>query len=195
MNHGSQVFAAVVASALSLCSRAHAQDLSDATGHHGGAVPGRRLDRQHRPHPRRRHARTRSDRPSSSRMSAARPAISASAGSRGRRRTATTLCSGSWPTHVLNAAIFTLPYDVQTGFRAGRTGRRAAALRGRHARRFPPNNLTELIAWLKANPGQATQGTVGLGGASHIAGVFFQTRQRNQFRWCRIAAPVPPCRT
>ncbi len=43
------------------------------------------------------------------------------------------------------------------------------------------NKLKELIAWLKANPGQATQGTAGRGGASHVAGVFFQTASGTKF--------------
>jgi hypothetical protein len=27
---------------------------------------------------------------------------------------------GNWPSHVVNGAIYTLPYDVLEGFRAGR---------------------------------------------------------------------------
>ncbi|MEA2944690.1 MAG: hypothetical protein QOI40_20, partial [Alphaproteobacteria bacterium] len=39
---------------------------------------------------------------------------------------------------------------------------------------LPARNLTELIAWLKQNPHQASLGTVGIGSATHIAGLFFQ---------------------
>lgn len=92
-----------------------------------------------------------------------------------------TLILGSWPTHVLNAAIFPLPYDVQTDFEpVGLVAAQPLFVLGRKS--FPANNLQELIAWLKANPGQATQGTVGLGGASHIAGVFFQNASGTNFR-------------
>ena len=91
------------------------------------------------------------------------------------------LILGSWPTHVLNAAIFTLPYDVQKDFEP--VGLVAAQPLFVVARKtFPANTLKELIAWLKANPGQATQGTVGLGGASHIAGVLFQKASGTEFR-------------
>ena len=39
---------------------------------------------------------------------------------------------------------------------------------------MPANDLKELIAWLKANPDKATQGTQGIGGVGHIAAIFFQ---------------------
>jgi tripartite-type tricarboxylate transporter receptor subunit TctC len=45
------------------------------------------------------------------------------------------------------------------------------------------NDLKELIAWLKANPDKASQGTAGAGSTSHLSGVFFQkeTGTRYQF--------------
>src|SRR5262249_47099199 len=39
---------------------------------------------------------------------------------------------------------------------------------------MPATDLKELIAWLKANPDTASQGTSGFGAASHLAGVLFQ---------------------
>jgi tripartite-type tricarboxylate transporter receptor subunit TctC len=39
---------------------------------------------------------------------------------------------------------------------------------------MPANDLKELIAWLKANPDKASQGTGGQGNVSHLAAVFFQ---------------------
>jgi tripartite-type tricarboxylate transporter receptor subunit TctC len=49
-----------------------------------------------------------------------------------------------------------------------------------------------LIAWLKANPEKATQGTPGVGGFGHIGGVFFQkvTGTNYQFIPYRGAAPM-----
>jgi tripartite-type tricarboxylate transporter receptor subunit TctC len=38
----------------------------------------------------------------------------------------------------------------------------------------PPNNLQELIAWLKANPGKVTIGNAGQGSITHVAGLVFQ---------------------
>ena len=39
---------------------------------------------------------------------------------------------------------------------------------------MPPNNLKELIAWLKANPGKVTIGNAGQGSITHVAGLVFQ---------------------
>ncbi len=41
------------------------------------------------------------------------------------------------------------------------------------AKNVPAKNLTELVAWLKANPGKGLVGTTGVGGASHLAAVLF----------------------
>jgi tripartite-type tricarboxylate transporter receptor subunit TctC len=40
---------------------------------------------------------------------------------------------------------------------------------------LPAKNLGELIALLKANPGQMTAGTAGAGSASHLAAIYFQS--------------------
>ena len=55
---------------------------------------------------------------------------------------------------------------------------------------MPARDLKELIAWLKANPDKATQGTTGAGGGLHLAGVFFQkeTGARVEFVPYRLGA-------
>src|SRR5262249_48603780 len=56
----------------------------------------------------------------------------------------------------------------------------------------PANDLTGLIAWLKANPDKALHGTAGVGSPPHIAGVLFQqiTDTRFQFVHYRGGAPL-----
>jgi tripartite-type tricarboxylate transporter receptor subunit TctC len=56
----------------------------------------------------------------------------------------------------------------------------------------PAKDLKGLIAWLKANPDKASQGTSGVGSAGHVAGVFFQnvTGTRYQFVPYRGLAPA-----
>src|SRR5206468_7207428 len=56
----------------------------------------------------------------------------------------------------------------------------------------PANSLNELIAWLKANPGKASQGTAGVGSPAHVSGAYFQkeTGTRFQFVPYRGAAPA-----
>jgi tripartite-type tricarboxylate transporter receptor subunit TctC len=57
---------------------------------------------------------------------------------------------------------------------------------------MPANNLRELVAWLKANPDRAAQGTAGIGSIGHLAGLFFQkaTDTRFQFVSYRGVAPI-----
>ena len=100
----------------------------------------------------------------------------ASAGSPARRPTGYTLILGSWPTHVLNAAIFSLPYDPLNDFEpVSLVAAQPMLVIGKKT--LPPNDLMGLIAWLKASPYTATQATAGAVGASHVAGVFFQDRK------------------
>jgi tripartite-type tricarboxylate transporter receptor subunit TctC len=102
-----------------------------------------------------------------------------------------TLILGSWPTHVLNAAIFTLPYDPLNDFEpVSLVAAQPLFIIAKKA--MPAKDLGELIAWLKANPDKATQGTAGTGGASHLAGVFFQkaTGTRYQLVPYRGSAPA-----
>jgi tripartite-type tricarboxylate transporter receptor subunit TctC len=85
----------------------------------------------------------------------------------------TTIGFGNWSTNVVNGAIYALPYDLLTDFEPiallAATPQVILSKTG-----VPARNLAELIAWLKANPDQATLGTVGNGSATHIAGLFFQ---------------------
>ncbi len=93
-----------------------------------------------------------------------------------------TLVLGYWGTHVANAAIYSLQYDVVKDFEP------VALLPGQPMMIFarkatPANDLMELIGWLKANPDKATQGTGGVGGIAHIAGHFFQKQTGTRYRF------------
>src|SRR5262249_41004507 len=46
---------------------------------------------------------------------------------------------------------------------------------------LPANDLTEMVAWLKANPGKALLGTAGPGSASNLAGAFFEKQTGTAF--------------
>jgi len=101
-----------------------------------------------------------------------------------------TLILGSWPTHVLNAAIFTLPYDPLNDFEpVSLVAAQPLFIIAKKA--MPAKDLTELIAWLKANPDKATQGTAGTGGASHLAGVFFQNATGTRFQFVPYRGSAP----
>jgi tripartite-type tricarboxylate transporter receptor subunit TctC len=47
----------------------------------------------------------------------------------------------------------------------------------------PANNLKELVAWLKTNQEKVSVGTSGVGGGSHVAGVFFQNAIGARFQY------------
>jgi transposase len=47
---------------------------------------------------------------------------------------------------------------------------------------FPAQTLPEMTAWMKANPGKATVGTVGVGGPTDIAAIHFQKLTGTSFQ-------------
>jgi tripartite-type tricarboxylate transporter receptor subunit TctC len=102
-----------------------------------------------------------------------------------------TLGLGISMTHVVNGAIYTLPYDLQKDFEPiSLIATAPQVIVSRNG--VPANDLRELIAWLKANPDKATLATVGPGSPPHIAGIFFGklTDTRFQFVPYRGAAPA-----
>jgi tripartite-type tricarboxylate transporter receptor subunit TctC len=93
-----------------------------------------------------------------------------------------TLALGSWPTHVINGAAYALQYDVLNDFEPiTLLTTQPLLIIGRTS--LPPKTLPELIDWLKAHPDKATQGTAGRGGASHVAGIFFQRETGTRFQF------------
>ena len=103
-----------------------------------------------------------------------------------------TVIVGFWGTHVLNGALFTLQYDVLKDFApVALLATNPQLIVARNG--FPPTNLQELIAWLKANPGKASQGTAGIGSPAHVGGAFFQSMTSTWFQfvpYSRGAAPA-----
>ena len=102
-----------------------------------------------------------------------------------------TIVIGLSSTHVVNAAIYTLPYDVVNDFAPI-----ALIANSPHLivskNTVPANDLRELTAWLKANPGKALAGTAGIGSPPHIAAIFFQNLTGTTFQFVpyRGAAPA-----
>ena len=102
-----------------------------------------------------------------------------------------TLVAGFWGTHVLNGALYTLQYDVLKDFEPiALLASNPQLIVAKSA--MPANDLKGLIAWLKANPDKASQGTAGAGSPAHVSGAFFQsmTGTRFQFVHYRGAAPA-----
>jgi tripartite-type tricarboxylate transporter receptor subunit TctC len=102
-----------------------------------------------------------------------------------------TIALGILNTHVVNGAIYKLQYDVVKDFEPiALLANTPLLIIAKSA--VPANDLTGLIAWLKANPDKASLGTAGVGSPQHIAGVLFQqlTDTRFQFVHYRGAAPL-----
>jgi tripartite-type tricarboxylate transporter receptor subunit TctC len=102
-----------------------------------------------------------------------------------------TLSVGFLGTHVLNGALYKLPYDVLQDFEP------IALLASNPQlivakRAMPAKDLRELIGWLKANPDKASQGTAGVGSPAHVTGTFFQSATGTRFALVpyRGAAPA-----
>jgi len=89
-----------------------------------------------------------------------------------------TIDLGSVSGHVLNGAFYSLPYDVLNDFAPiSPLVTLAGVLFARKA--MPANDLNELIAWLKANPGKASVGTASSG--AQLLTAFFQKDTATQF--------------
>lgn len=81
---------------------------------------------------------------------------------------------GNVASHVFASIVYTnLKYDVLTDLEpiALLTSSPFWLLAGSGV---PATNVSELIAWLKANPDKATWGIVGPGSPAHLCGVYFQ---------------------
>jgi tripartite-type tricarboxylate transporter receptor subunit TctC len=102
-----------------------------------------------------------------------------------------TLSIGNWTSHVGASAVYPVPWNVLTDLEpvamlstttliiVGRTG-------------LPVKDGKELIAWVKANPDQATMATVGAGSGAHVCGIYFEQKIGTRFRYIpyRGGAPV-----
>jgi tripartite-type tricarboxylate transporter receptor subunit TctC len=89
-----------------------------------------------------------------------------------------TIDLGFTGSHVLNAAFYSLPYDVLNDF-APISPLAAFSIILFARKTMPAANLNELIAWLKANPDKASAGITTVG--FRLLNVFFQNETGTQF--------------
>ena len=94
-------------------------------------------------------------------------------------------------THVINGAIYPLPYDLQTDLEpVAMIATNPQILVGRLS--IPAKNLKELIVWVRANQDKVSIGTGGAGTPAHVSAVYFQnvTGTKPQIVHYRGAAPA-----
>lgn len=101
-----------------------------------------------------------------------------------------TLIIGNWTSHVGAGAVYKVPWhplndlepvamlSVSTLVIAGRTN-------------LPAKDGKELIAWLKANPDQATMATVGSGSGAHVCALYFEQKIGTRFRYVPYKGGAP----
>jgi tripartite-type tricarboxylate transporter receptor subunit TctC len=92
-----------------------------------------------------------------------------------------TLVLGLWNTHVANGAVYALPYDVQRDFEPIALLSNIASLVVAR-KTIPADDLKGLVAWLKANPGKAAEGHVGIGSVGHLGGILLQNITGTRFQ-------------
>jgi tripartite-type tricarboxylate transporter receptor subunit TctC len=84
-----------------------------------------------------------------------------------------TIGLGDWSTLCVNAAMYNLPCDVVKDFAPISLLPNAPQIIVTK-NVVPAKDLTELLAWLKANQSKISYGTSGVGSPSHVSGVLLQ---------------------
>lgn len=93
-----------------------------------------------------------------------------------------TLSYGHNGSHVVNGAVYSLPYDLRTDFEpVALLPSNPLMLSAR--KDFPAADLKGLIAWLKANPGKVTVGNVGPASGTNVNAIYFQNVTGTQFQF------------
>ena len=110
------------------------------------------------------------------------PAPWASIASCAPRLTAPRLSYGNWGTHVLNGAVYNLSFDLLKDL-APVTMLTSAPMLFVARKDFPPNNLKELVAWMKERPKGATFGSVGLGSPGKVWATDFGNKIGIEFQF------------
>jgi len=102
-----------------------------------------------------------------------------------------TMILGNWTSFVGTPAVYPVSFDVKNDFLpVALLTFSPLLLVGRKS--LPANNVQELIAWLKADPGKATAGTIGIGSPSQVGAIYFQKLTGTQIQLVpyRGAAPA-----
>jgi tripartite-type tricarboxylate transporter receptor subunit TctC len=88
---------------------------------------------------------------------------------------------GSYNSHVVNGAVYSLPFDLLNDFEpVALLSTSTSIVVGK--KNLAANTLTELIAWLKANPDKALVGMPGAGSSVQVYSAFFQKLTGTRFQ-------------
>ena len=101
-----------------------------------------------------------------------------------------TLSIGTSTTHMLTGGLYQLPFDLLTDLEPiMQIGSEPLLIVGKKS--LPPNDLRELIAYLRANPDTASVGIAGAGATGHLAGISFQKMAGTRFQFVPYRGNAP----
>jgi tripartite-type tricarboxylate transporter receptor subunit TctC len=101
-----------------------------------------------------------------------------------------TLSIGTSTTHMLTGGLYVLPFDLLKDLEPViLIGSEPLLIAGRKS--LPADDLTGLIAYLKANPDKASVGIAGVGAAGHLAGISFREKTATTFQFVPYRGNAP----
>jgi len=101
-----------------------------------------------------------------------------------------TIQIGTSTTNLLTGGLYPLAFDLLNDLEPIiQIASEPMLIVGRKA--LPPNDLKELIAWLKANPDKASVGIPGVGGTGHLTGLAFQKETGTKFQFVPYRGNAP----
>jgi tripartite-type tricarboxylate transporter receptor subunit TctC len=101
-----------------------------------------------------------------------------------------TLGMGTLGQYVVSGAVYTLPFDMLKDLEP--VALLPSVPYWMVARKgLPPNNLRELVTWLKANPDKASASTTGTASLARFCGMFFQKQTGTSFQFVPYRGGAP----
>ena len=101
-----------------------------------------------------------------------------------------TLIVGNWTSHVGAGALYPVSWHILKDLEPiAQLSTSSLMIVGKND--LPANNIKELIAWLKANPGKATAVSVGAGSGAHICGLYFMEKTGTNFLFAQYRGGAP----
>src|SRR6188474_3519572 len=97
---------------------------------------------------------------------------------------------GHWGTHVVNGVYYSLPFNVLTDFQpVAMIATNPQVIISKLS--VPAKTLKDLNAWIVANQSKALMGTGGIGGASHMAAIYYGNRIGVKFQYIPYKGGAP----
>lgn len=101
-----------------------------------------------------------------------------------------TLSVGHWSTHVINGAIYPLEFDLLKDLApVALLTNYPMLLVAKNS--VPARDVKEFIAWARANQDKISAGSIGVGSAAHVAGIYFQNLTGLQFQYVSYRGAAP----